>query len=275
MSVNSPLAFSHVRVLIFIFTIGLLTTGCISREKLNYFQDAKVADTVTEEMKEAQRRRIEEIRIQPFDILDIKVSSPDPKTNQMFNNIGGSGGGGGNQTARVGEEYGVGFSVEKNGNVKLPILGEVNVLNLTVGQAENLIQERLSEYVRDPYVQIKFLNYKIFVLGEVKQSGLVTINNESATVMEAISKAGGLGLLARRDNIRVFRGPTDNFVAHELDLTSVDALNNPGYYMKPYDIVYVEPLRRKTILSNINTINAIVGILNTTLSFLFIFLSTN
>ncbi len=276
MSVYRNSAFSSAKVPIFIFIIGLLTTGCISREKLNYFQDAKVVDTMTEAMKKAQRRRIEEIRIQPFDILDIKVSSPVTKTNQMFNNIGGGGGGGNqNQGARVAGSYGVGFSVEKNGMVKLPILGEVNVLNLTVSQAENLIQERLSEYVRDPYVQIKFLNYKVFVLGEVKQSGLVTINNESATVMEAISKAGGLGLLARRDNVRVFRGPTDNFIAHELDLTSVNALSSPGYYMKPYDIVYVEPLRRKTILSNINTINAIVGILNTTLSFLFIFLSTN
>lgn len=274
MIVHRASAFSSARVLIFIFLIGLLTTGCISREKLNYFQDAKVVDTMTEAMKKAQRRRIEQIRIQPFDLLDIRVSSPDPKTNQMFNSIGG-GGGGGQQSARVSGSYGVGFSVEKDGNVKLPLLGEVNVLNLTVSQAEKLIEERLSEYVRDPYVQIKFLNYKVFVLGEVKKPGLVTINNESATIMEAISHAGGMGLFARRNNVRVFRGPTDNFVVHELDLTSVDALSSPGYYMKPYDIVYVEPLRRKTILSNINTINAIVGILNTSLSFLFIFLSTN
>lgn len=262
------------RLFILLISLGFLLASCVSREKLNYFQDARVADTVTEEMKEAQRRRIEQIRIQPFDILDIKVTSADQQTNQMFNNPSGRRGGG-QQNQRVAEEYGVGYSVEKDGRVKLPVVGEVNVLNLTIPEAENLIQERLSEYVRDPYVRVKFLNYKIFVLGEVNQSGLVTINNESATIMEAISKAGGLGLFARRSNVRVFRGPTDNFVAHELDLTSVDAMNSPGYYMKPYDIIYVEPLRRKTILSNINTINAIVGILNTSLSFLFIFLSTN
>lgn len=265
------------RLFILLISLGFLLASCVSREKLNYFQDARVADTVTEEMKEAQRRRIEQIRIQPFDILDIKVTSADEQTNQMFNNPsgGGQGGGGNRRGARVAKEYGLGYSVEKDGRVKLPVIGEVNVLNLTIPEAENLIQERLSEYVRDPYVRVKFLNYKIFVLGEVKKSGLVTINNESATIMEAISKAGGLGLFARRSNVRVFRGPTDNFVAHELDLTSVDAMNSPGYYMKPYDIIYVEPLRRKTILSNINTINAIVGILNTSLSFLFIFLSTN
>ena len=274
MRVSGLSASGPARILVLLFAIGFLTSGCISRKNLNYFQDIEVVDTMTKALKKAQRRRIEQIRIQPFDILDIKVSSADPKTNQLFNNLGGQRGGN-QQGARIAGSYGLGFSVEKNGNVNLPLLGEVNVLNLTIPQAEKLIQERLSEYVRDPYVQIKFLNYKIFVLGEVRQPGLVTINNESATIMEAISKAGGLGLFARRENVRVFRGPNDNMVAHELDLTSVDAFDNPGYYMKPYDIIYVEPLRRKTVLSNINTINAIVGILNTTLSFLFIFLTTN
>jgi polysaccharide export outer membrane protein len=272
-----PRSFSSFRFLknvsLYLFLLFLLSS-CVSRKNLVYFQDAKVADTVTEEMKQAQQRRIERIRIQPYDILDIRLSSPDEKTNQMFNNIGG-GQRGGNQSARIAGAYGQGFSVQKDGSVKLPLVGEVNVLNLTIPEAEQLIEDQLSEYVRDPFIQAKFLNYKIFVLGEVKQPGLITINNESATVMEAIANAGGLGLFARRENVRVFRGPTDNFVAHEMDLTSVSSMDSPGYYLKPYDIIYVEPLRRKTVLSNVNTINAIVGILNTSLSFLFIFLSNN
>ena len=145
---------------------------------------------------------------------------------------------------------------------------------MTIPQAKELIKERLSEYVRDPYVQVKFLNYYVFVLGEFRNSGLITINNESVTVMEAISKSGGLGQFARRNNVRVFRGTPENPIVHELDLTSVSSMSSPGYFLEPYDIIYVEPLRRKTILSNISTINAIVGILNTTLSFLFIFLTS-
>jgi polysaccharide export outer membrane protein len=252
----------------------LMLTGCISRERLNYFQDAEVADTVTEKMKKAQRRRIERIRIQPYDILDVQVNTPDENFNKAFNNVGGRGGGGrGGGGGRSGG-YRFGYSVEEDGVVDLPVVGEVNVLNLTIRDAENLIQEKISEYVRDPFVRIKFLNYKVFVLGEVAGGGLITINNESATVLEAIAQAGGLQTFARRENVRVFRGPPNNFQVFEMDLTSVEAMESPGYYLKPYDVIYVEPLRRKTILSNINTINAVVGILNTTLSFLFIFLTT-
>ncbi len=265
-----------IRVTLFFFVL-ITATSCISREKLNYFQDAEVADSMTKAMKEIQENKINEIKIRPYDILDIRVNSLDDKTNEMFNTTGGNrgGGGGGNQGGGRGGSYRTGYSVTKEGKIDLPVIGTVNVLNLTIQEAKSLIAEKLSNYVRDPYVQVKFLNYKVFVLGEVGSPGLITINNEQATIMEAISIAGGLGQFARRENVRVFRGTPENPIVHELDMTKISAMNSPGYFIQPYDIIYVEPLRRKNILSNINTINAVVGILNTTLSFLFIFLSTN
>lgn len=265
------------QLVIFCFIV-VAASGCISREKLNYFQDAKVADSMTEAMKKIQQEKINQIRIRPFDILSIQVSSLDEKTDQKFNQLGGRGGGGGSGGGGGGGRggsYRTGFSVTKDGKVDLPVIGKVNVLNLTIQQAKSKIQQRLANYVREPYVRLKFLNYKIFVLGEVKSPGLITINNEQATIMEAISVAGGLGRFARRENVRVFRGTPQDPIVHELDMTSISAMNSPGYFVQPYDIIYVEPLRRKNILSNINTINAVVGILNTSLSFLFIFLSTN
>lgn len=258
----------------YLLLITILLSSCISREKLNYFQDAGVADTVTKELRQVQEQKIAQIRIRPYDILDVRVKSPDDQTNQLFS-PGGSGGGGGGNAGLRGEPYRVGYSVDKDGTVELPLIGEVNVLNLTLKEARNVIKEKLSEFVREPYVQLKFLNYKIFVLGEVRNPGMITINNEQATVMEAISQAGGMKLFGRRENVRVFRGSADNPIVHELDLTKVSSMNSPGYFCQPYDIIYVEPLRRKTILSNVTTINAIVGILNTTLSFLFLFLTTN
>lgn len=253
--------------------ITILLSSCISREKLNYFQDAPVADTMTEELKKVQEKKIEQIRIRPYDILDVRVKTPDEKTNQLFT-PGGSQGGGGSNVGR-GDPYRIGYSVNQDGTIELPLIGEVNVLNLTLNEARKAIKEELSDYVREPYVQLKFLNYKIFVLGEVRNPGMITINNESATVMEALSQAGGIRQFGRRENVRVFRGSADKPIVHEMDLTRISSMNSPGYFLEPYDIVYVEPLRRKTVLSNVNTINAIVGILNTTLSFVFLFLTAN
>lgn len=253
--------------------ITALLSSCISREKLNYFQDAAVADTVTEELRQVQEKKIEQIRIRPYDILDVRVVTPDEKTNELFNSVSGRGQGGGG--GQGGASYRIGYSVSQDGTIELPLIGEVNVLNLTVRQAKAAIKEKLNEYVKDPFVQVKFLNYKIFVLGEVRSPGMITINNESATIMEALTQAGGISQFGRRENVRVFRGSAENPIVHELDLTTISSMNSPGYFLEPYDIIYVEPLRRKTILSNINTINAIVGIFNTALSFIFLFLTAN
>jgi len=257
---------------LFIFLLISSLTGCLSRKKINYFQDAKIADTMTEEMKEVQEKKVKQIKIRPYDVIDVRVSTPSEEMNKLFNNIGGQNR---NNNQNFGGAYGSGFSVNKDGTIDLPVIGEINVLNLTIGEATKLIEDKLSEYVKDPFVQVKFLNYKVFVLGEVSNQGLVTINNEQATIMEAISLAGGMRQLANKQNVRVFRGTPENPIVHRLDMTSVSAMNSPGYFMEPYDIIYVEPLRRKTILSNVNTVNAIVSILNTTVTFALIFFSTN
>lgn len=259
--------------IIFSFII-LMVSSCISPKKINYFQDAELADTMTEKMKKIQQKKVKQIRIRPFDIIDIRVSTPSEEMNELFNNIGGEQG---NSSARGGVEtsYRTGYSVNQDGSLELPVIGEINVLNLTVREAKSLIEEKLSEYVKEPYVQVKFLNYKVFVLGEVKNPGLVTINNEQANIMEAISQAGGMAQFGKRENVRVFRGTPDNPIVHELDLTKISSMSSPGYFVQPYDIIYVEPLRRKTILSNVNTINAIVGIINTSISFLVVLLSTD
>lgn len=252
---------------LYLLLIASLFTSCISREKLNYFQDAAVADTVSEDLRQVQEKKIEQIRIRPYDILDVQVRTPDERTNKLF-------GAGENSNVRgrvnIQQSYQIGYSVGQDGTIQMPLIGEVNVLNLTVKQAREAIEEQLSEYVRDPYVQVKFLNYKIFVLGEVKNSGLVTINNESATVMEAISLAGGITQYGKRNNVRVFRGTPDNPIVHELDLTSVKSMSNPGYFIEPYDIIYVEPLRRRTILANISTINTFASIITTVFNILVI-----
>jgi len=265
----------RIPVFLLVAVMLIIASGCISRKKINYFQDAKIADTMTEKMEAIQEQKIKQIKIRPYDILDIRVSTPSKEMNNLFNNLGGQRQN--NNSARGGIEtaYRTGYSVNEDGTLELPVIGTINVLNLTVQKTKSLIEDRLSEYVKDPYVQVKFLNYKVFVLGEVRNSGLITINNEQATVMEAISKAGGMGRFARRENVRVFRGTPDNPIVHEMDLTSVAAMGSPGYILGPYDIIYVEPLRRKNILSNINTVNAIVGILNTSISFLVILLTTD
>jgi polysaccharide export outer membrane protein len=135
----------------------------------------------------------------------------------------------------------------KSGEIVFPILGKIKVEGLTPQQLATTIEEKLiSEgYVTDPVVIVRLLNYKIYVMGEVARPGIVNVDNEKMTILEAVAAAGDLTIYGKRDNITVIREKDGKREVGTVDLTSKEIFNSPYYYVQQSDVIYVEPNDRR------------------------------
>lgn len=231
---------------VFLFLI-LFVAACSVPEQTVYFKDNRKTDTtvlITEIMPYKQSL------IQPDDILAINISSISDFTEKtpvkIFNdggieytltpNIGGNGGGGG---AGGGNQKG--FLVDPDGFIDYPVIGKLHVAGMTLRQIKTEIGQRLkSEYIKDPVVEVRILNYKVTVIGEVRYPGVVIAPNHRMNVMEALAAAGDIMLSGRRDNVMVIREVNGKRQFARIDLSSRSAFTNPYFVLKQNDIVYVE-----------------------------------
>lgn len=140
-----------------------------------------------------------------------------------------------------------GFLVEANGKVKLPYLGMVQAEGLTRLQLEAFLTEKFKEYTKDPVVNVRFLNYNFSVLGEVPKPGRYNMPTERTTILEALSMAGDISDLGRRENVLVIREINGQRDFARINLLSKDLFNSPYYYLKTNDVIYIEPVKTRFI----------------------------
>jgi len=152
-----------------------------------------------------------------------------------------------NNTVAVTDE---GYLVDSKGNVEMPVLGPIKVAGLTTRVARDTIKKRLESYLEAPSVFIRFLNYKVTVLGEVARPSSFTIPNERVTIPEAIGMAGDLTIHGKRKTVTVIREEQGKRTFGKIDLTSRDVFNSPYYYLHNNDIVYVEPGKAKSLATS-------------------------
>ncbi len=211
-----------------------------------------------------------EFVIAPFDVLNVRVVSTVgevTKSLEVFNPAAAAGSAGGGGSGGVGS-YFSGTLVDKNGNIELPYAGQVPVAGLTLEQAEDTIQSRLSAYILDVeqnlVVTIKILNYSVNVLGEVGSQGLVRAENEYMTVTEVLAKAGGITDFGNRQNVRLIRTDrlTKKTSTYRIDLTTQEMVSPQLARLQPNDVLYVEPLRRKQF----STAGQLLGLVSTIIS---------
>ncbi len=194
-----------------------------------------------------------DVRIKSDDLLFIMVNSKDPELVQMFNlplvsyqftSTGYSGG----------QQGMLGYLVDKKGNINFPQLGAVNVHGMTRFELSELISRELKEkgLVNDAVVTVKFLNFKVSVMGEVVRPGTFEVDSDRITILDALSKAGDLTIYGRRDNLKVIREENGERIVAIVDLRSMDLMNSPYYYLKQNDIVYVEPNKARAGQREIN-----------------------
>jgi len=213
--------------------------SCTSTKKVIYFNDLK--DTVKGSLGNAQY--IFENPIQKNDQLWITVGGSNPLDLVTLNSANGTITGSSSSTG----ESSIGYLVEADGKIQLPYTGRVNAEGLTRLQLQDTLTQLFKNYTKNPVVSVRFLNYKFSVMGAVRNQGRFNMQNERTTILEAISMAGDLTDLGKRENVLVVREVNGERNYARLNLLSKDIFKSPYYYLKTNDVVYVEPVRASFI----------------------------
>lgn len=241
------------KILLSVCLVICLLSACGSVKDITYLQGegllkkTAIADTF-------------DLKIQKDDLLDIVVSCIEPELLRPFNQQSGGanyvgGYNGGYEGSYAGNNgYNRGYLVEVDGTINYPLLGKIKVAGLTRRDVIDLIEGRLKKegYIEDPIVTVRFLNFRISVLGEVNRPGTYNILSERITLLEALSMAGDLTIYGRRDRVAVIREIDGERVILYHDLRSMDVFQSPNYYLKQNDMIYVEPNRVRAEASKQN-----------------------
>lgn len=216
--------------------LALLVAGsCVSRKEIAYFQNMS-------EMKGKFEAAKQTLKIQPNDLLTITVSAANSEAVQPFNlPVTSAPRLGGNTGTISGNMQLQSYLVDSDGNIEFPVLGTVYVAGKTRQELVRSLKVDISDYVRDPIVNINITNFQVTVIGEVNQPGTFTVPDERVNLSKALGFAGDLTIYGRRDNIKVIRETGDETTYEILDITQSDVLNNPYYYLQQNDVIYVEP----------------------------------
>lgn len=235
-----------------VFTIVLSTfySCSASRESMAYFQD----EPLTEEFVSTNKH---EIRYKPNDVLTIDVTAIDPATVAPFNLPAVS------RTNSVAEANNGGlrmqtYLIDYDGNIDFPVLGEVKLGGLTRKEATKLMTDKISEYVNDPIIIIRLINFTVTVLGEVNKPGTFTVEDERISLSEALGLAGDLTIYGVRENVFLIREIDGIKRYAKIDLTSINTVNSPNYYLSQNDVLYVEPNKARMRSSNFTQNNGVI-----------------
>lgn len=178
-------------------------------------------------------------KIRPNDHLYIRVIGDDPQTTAFLNlNVGTQ-----TSVSSSSTEL-ITFTVDEQGAIWYPQLGELKVEGLTVTELRDQIQEQVNHYIEGTSVQVKLVNRTITVLGEVRSPGVQTMTKNHLTIFEAIGTAGDLTDWANRQNVKLVRETPAGRQVVQMDLTAPDLLASDYYYILPHDVIYVEPSKR-------------------------------
>ncbi|WP_114751709.1 polysaccharide biosynthesis/export family protein [Pleomorphovibrio marinus] len=255
------------------FNILLILTaivGC-SKRNLVYFSDIDVDSQYSVEIPD-----ISKPKIQKNDILRITVSSLSPESNLLFN-LGVVNPRENNnppQLANTNPQAQVpmdGYLVDGNGEINFPVLGKIKLEGLTKEEAIEELTFLLREHVKDPIVNMRFMNFRVTVIGEVNSPSSFIVNSDQVSVLEALGLAGDMTEFGKRENVLIIRENNGVRQATRLDLNKKDFLNSEYYYLRQNDVVYVEPDKMKAIRAGTNqrnlTILSVVASLTTALLF--------
>lgn len=207
-------------------------SSCATKESIVLFQDDEQKDA--QNTSENVSYLYENGTIQKNDILKVSVSALDMMSVAAFvtDNI----------QARTPQQFLLdGFKVNENGKINLPLVGEVEVLGLTLNQASVFIQRELSKSIIDPIVNLNFLNFRFTILGEVNNPGTFTVYNPKINLIQALGLAGDITITGKRNNIKLIREVGGTMTTTIIDLTKSDFIGTDVFYLQKDDIIYIEP----------------------------------
>jgi polysaccharide export outer membrane protein len=228
-----------------VFLVLAILASCVSNKKTTYLQSEydlygpAPLDSITSEYEIIPYQ----YKLQHEDAVNVQIKSLTPREYDFFSlalptnniNVGGRQGG---------SLYG--YLIDESGNIEFPVVGSVKLGGLTLFEAERKIQKLAADYLEEPVVRIRLVNYRFTVLGEVSKEETVNTYNNRISILEAIGLAGGLTELADRSNVKVIRQYENGVSAHYVNLLQEDLLlESPFYYMHQNDVIIVPPLKQR------------------------------
>lgn len=202
--------------------ITILLSSCSSK-KVVYFQDI---DKVG--LKNITAYHNYEPKIKKDDMISIIVSAPDKEVVAPYNNESMT------------------YTVDIDGYISFPVLGRIEVEDLTLRELSSWLTDMISKDVKKPIVNASFLNYKVTVLGEVRTPGTYIMPSEKTTILQALGMAGDLTLGGKRDDVLLIREIDGNYKHIRIDLRKSEILSSPYFYLCQNDVIYVAPTSSRT-----------------------------
>ena len=253
--------------ILFTILISAVLIGCTSQRKVAYFRDmdASSAEAINKAVSE-----IHEASIVVGDMLSIVVSGLDPEAVLPFNlpvvalQSPGSDRVQANQILQA-------YLVDINGNITFPQVGEIHLAGLTRSQATERIEQALAPFLVDFIVTLRFLNYRVSVIGEVANPGVFVISNERTTILEVLAMAGDMTIFGKRKNVLIIRENSGKLEFARLDLNTDEIFTSPYYFLQQNDVIYVEPNNTRAI-SALN-LPLYFGAISTTISIIGVILA--
>jgi polysaccharide export outer membrane protein len=229
--------------------------SCASKKDINYFQDTDSELKLPTDIENT----FNFLDIQPGDILDIQIKALNPESVLVFQRQSSL-----NVQQAQGQNRAIdGYVVGKEGNINLPIVGNIDTSNQNTQSLAKEIQKALSPYVNNSTVNVRVLNFRVSVLGEVNNPGTFTVLEERVSLPQVLGLAGDLTINGDR-TILLIRNENGKNSHHDIDLTSAEFLQSPFYFLKQNDIVYVRPndarVKSSGLVGNVGTLGSILSL---------------
>ena len=249
------------RFVLFFVSFILLFASCIPNKDLVYFQGEPSSKNAVYKILN------EPYKLQVNDIIDIRIKADDEKLVALFNPIQQLGNQVNNQLTEQ-SLYFNSYSIDRHGNVRIPFVGELNVLGYTEKEVREKIEVELEKYFKDTsniFVTVKLAGIRFTVLGEVVEPGTIVLFQNDVNIIEAIANAGDITITGNRKKVTIIRKKMEDTKKFQLDLTSIGSLEDDIFYIQSNDIIYVEPLKQKswgTGTTGSQTFSTIISVLS-------------
>jgi polysaccharide export outer membrane protein len=255
--INKPKAL----VIILCFAGFLMMSSCISNKRIIYLQKAKNDASLNDDT--LIQYNIPVYRLQYNDIVDVQIRTSIPEMNAVFGlknpdeptAIGNQSG----MMQSGGDAYYMtGYTLNQQGEIKLPFIGKLSIGGLTLEETEKKITERLAVYFKKAtdenlYVKVKLGGIRFSTFGEFNKPGRYVILQERLTIFEAIANSGDMTTIAKRNKVLLLRQYPDGTRIHVLDLNNRDIIKSPYYFIQPNDQLYAEPMKVRELGAGTNT----------------------
>lgn len=236
-----------VFLFIILFTVGSFSS-CVPKKNLKYFNNLGDAQVI----QLPQLTKPQSV-IMPDDMLEIKIAGANEATAALLNTY--------SATASIAATIPIGYLVDLNGEIEFPILGKIKAAGLTKDEFKESLKQKVSKYLVDPLVSVRYLNFRFTVIGEVKSPGSFMVQNERVTILDALGLSGDMTGYSNRSNVRVIRDSSGVREIGTLDFNDKKVFTSKYYYLQRNDVIYIEATKSKSQYEDLSRISSIVATL--------------